>query len=457
MKKKYDLNLNSTINEAIKQLNYNSKSLLCIKDDKFDKILGVITEGDIRRKLIMGVSKNETLKSHINKRYNFIFEKELISKKFINSKINFNASNKKPYLIPILDKDYNHKYTLNSKEVIGIIEGNKITKNKLSSIIIIGGAGYIGSILSKKLLVKNYKVIVIDKLIYGSGPVENLKKDKNFKLIKKDISNISTQIKHLLDADAVVYLSELVGDPACKIKPIEALKTNYLSLVSVATICKFLNIKRFIYTSSCSVYGAQKKNLLNEKSSIKPLSHYARIKILSEKALAEITDDNFKPTSLRLGTVFGRSLRNRFDLVVNTFCRAAKYDKKIVIHGNGKQIRPNIHVADVAEGIISVLEAPIKKVGGETFNLSCDKNNKSILNLAKKVKNKFSDVEILKDDKLSDKRDYQVTSKKIFKKIGFKANKTIDYAVDEFLDLFEKKSKNKFYSKVFSNYETIKK
>ena len=162
----------------------------------------------------------------------------------------------------------------------------------------------------------------------------------------------------------------------------------------MAQLCSHLNISKFIYTSSCSVYGLNKNNnLLKEISNLNPLSHYARMKIMSEKALLKNKNEIFQPTILRLGTVFGPSLRNRFDLVVNTMAKNAHYENKISVHG-GNQWRPNIHVDDVADGIIAVIQAKQSKVGNKIFNLSSDKSNHMISQLAVGAKKIFKNAKI---------------------------------------------------------------
>ena len=178
-------------------------------------------------------------------------------------------------------------------------------------------------------------------MIYDHKIIEKIFNKKNLNFILGDVCDLNTQIKAIKDIDIVVYLAEIVGDPACSAKPEDALKTNYLSVLSFANLCSHLAIDKFIYTSSCSVYGLDKNNkLLNEKSNLNPVSHYARIKIMSEKALLSSSNNYFKPTIVRLGTVFGPSKRMRFDLVVNTMSKFAYFNNKIDVFGeiSGDQI-----------------------------------------------------------------------------------------------------------------------
>ena len=200
-------------------------------------------------------------------------------------------------------------------------------------------------------------------MLYEKKSLNQFLENKNFSLIKKDICDLSVQVEAIKDIDCVVFLAEIVGDPSCEAKPEDALKTNYLAVSSLANLCSYMNINRFIYTSSCSVYGANKNlnKVLDEKSMLNPISHYARIKTMSEKALFSQSNYFFSPTILRLATVCGPSPRNRFDLVVNTFARNAFFAEEINVHG-GNQWRPNVHVDDVAKAIIRIIEAPLEKV-----------------------------------------------------------------------------------------------
>jgi nucleoside-diphosphate-sugar epimerase len=176
---------------------------------------------------------------------------------------------------------------------------------------------------------------------------------------------------------------------------------------------------------------------------------------MSEKALLSSANNNFKPTILRLGTVFGPSKRMRFDLVVNTMSKFAYFDNKIDIHG-GNQWRPNIHVEDVADGIISIIKAKNKNVGNQIFNLSNDKLNLQIIQIAKKVKSVFKNAKLNVIKTSSDSRDYKVTSKKIKNKIGFVAKKSIENALKEIKHMFKYKKINNADNKIYNNLLSLK-
>jgi len=267
---------------------------------------------------------------------------------------------------------------------------------------------------------------------------------------------LSVQIEAVKDVDCVVFLAEIVGDPSCAAKPEDALKTNYLAVSSLANLCSYININRFVYTSSCSVYGTQdgQEQLLTESSPLNPVSHYARIKTMSEKALFSQLNYFFSPTILRLATVCGPSYRNRFDLVVNTFARNAYFSGEIKING-GDQWRPNIHVDDVSKAIVKIIEAPISKVEKQIFNLCNETQNFTINELGKKTKSIFPNCKIIISNRNFDKRDYKVSSQKIKKVLDFTATKTVEDVLNEFKEIFENKKISQAYQKKYSNFETL--
>ena len=408
MKKIEKLKENESIRSALKKVSGFFGKIACVVDKK-NKLLGIVTAGDLRRAILSGHDPKDKIESIYNKKFIFIYQNELKTKNFFKSNFSNIEINDAIFYIPIVNDKDQVVNILPTERVIEIIESKtKIgSKNKLNlpKVLVVGGAGYIGSNLCLKLLKKKYDVTAVDKLLYDKEVVKKyLNKFKNFKFIKADICDLNVQINIIKDIDVVVFLAEIVGDPACNAMPEDALKTNYLSISSMAQLCSHLNISKFIYTSSCSVYGLNKNNnLLKEISNLNPLSHYARMKIMSEKALLKNKNEIFQPTILRLGTVFGPSLRNRFDLVVNTMAKNAHYENKISVHG-GNQWRPNIHVDDVADGIIAVIQAKQSKVGNKIFNLSSDKSNHMISQLAVGAKKIFKNAKIQVKKKLIDSR-----------------------------------------------------
>ncbi len=458
MKKITKLKKTNTIKDGLKLLKGQFGMIICIVE-KNDILIGVVTEGDLRRAILDGNSLDTKIEKVMNKSPIYIFENELKIKKIIKSNLNLGTMMDRPLIIPVLNKKRKLLYLLKTEDLFEILQKkNKkkyLSEIKKPHILVVGGAGYIGSVLTSLLLKKGWRVKIVDKLLYEKKSLDQFKNNKNFSLINKDICDLSVQIEAIKDIDCVVFLAEIVGDPSCAAKPEDALKTNYLAVSSLANLCSYMSINRFVYTSSCSVYGANNliDGFLDEESPLNPVSHYARIKLMSEKILLSQSNYFFSPTILRLATVCGTSFRNRFDLVVNTFARNAFFSGKITING-GSQWRPNIHVEDVAKGIIKVIEAPIAKVENQIFNLCNDSQNFVINELGNKVKSIFPKCKIIKSNKNFDKRDYKVVSSKIKKILNFEASKTVEDVLIEFKKLFEKKKFNP-YKKKYSNIETL--
>src|SRR3989338_2427488 len=188
---------------------------------------------------------------------------------------------------------------------------------EMKKILVTGGAGYIGCVLVKWLLDGGYSVRVFDRLFFGEDPIRRFLKNPEFELVKGDMRDIE-DFPNLLDGVyAVIHLASLSNDPSCDVDPQDTMDINYIASLKLAELCKKNKVKRFLFSSSCSVYGASEDTILDEQSEKAPVSLYAKSKIDFENKLLEMMDKDFSPTILRNGTVFGLSPRMRFDLVVN--------------------------------------------------------------------------------------------------------------------------------------------
>jgi len=457
MRKDHLVKETDCLKKVLKKASTYFGKILCVVNSK-SQLVGCLTSGDIRRAILSGYSINSPIKNIYNRNATFLYNHELKKKKLLKSNFKNNEINNSIFYVPIINKKKNIIKILSTNQIIELLGNKRIFKKKSiesPKILVVGGAGYIGSNLCSKLLKKNFSVKVVDKLLYDKKSLHKLKSNKKFEFLKSDICDLNTQVNAIKDVDAVVFLAEIVGDPACNAKPEDSLKTNYLSIVSMSQLCSYIGISKFVYTSSCSVYGAdESSNLLYEKSNLNPLSHYARMKIMSEKALLANKNEIFKPTILRLGTVFGLSPRNRFDLVVNKMAKNAFFEKKIDVYG-GLQWRPNIHVDDVSEGIIAVLNTRQNIVGNQIFNLSSDKLNLRIKDIAFATSKVFKKAKININSKITDERNYKVSSKKFYIRTKFKAKKNINYALKSFFKFFKKNKKFNPKSKKFSNLEIV--
>jgi len=303
-------------------------------------------------------------------------------------------------------------------------------ERKDGEILVVGGAGYLGSVLVRKLLERMFTVKVLDNIMYGIGPIEPLLSHDRFKFIEGDARNISVLVKALNNVDAVINLAAIVGDPACTNKPESAIETNYLANKILAEACKFHQVNRFIYASTCSVYGTMDgEKELDENSALNPVSLYARSKIQSEEGILSIEDENFSPTILRMGTLYGYSPRMRFDLVVNSMVKNAIVDKKIFIHGGGRQWRPLVNLEDAAEAYIKCLEAPLKRIKGEIFNVGSGRQNFQIIEIGRITHALIPGARLVIEEGKTDQRNYVVSFSKIEKRLDYRATRKLEDSI----------------------------
>ena len=301
----------------------------------------------------------------------------------------------------------------------------------MKKILVTGGAGYIGSVLVNQLLDRGYSVRVFDCLFFGEEPLKGFAKNPNFELIKGNMMELDSFPNLLKDIFAVVHLASLSNDPACDVDPQDTIDINYNSSVKLAELCKKNNVQRFIFSSSCSVYGAQEDAILDEQSEKAPVSLYAKSKIDFENRLVEMMDNKFSPVILRNGTVFGLSPRMRFDLIVNLMTKYAVTKNKVFIVGGGLNWRPLVHVEDVAKAFIIALEAPLEKVKGEIFNVGSNEMNFKVKDVAEKIKKVMPSIEIEYAPSDKDNRSYRVSFDKISKVLGFRTTKSIEDGINE--------------------------
>jgi nucleoside-diphosphate-sugar epimerase len=310
--------------------------------------------------------------------------------------------------------------------------GASSLRHRVHNVLVIGGAGYIGSILVRKLLDRGYHVTVLDALLYGDEGIRELYGRANFTLIKDDFRNIEGVVRALQGRDAVFHLGAVVGDPACALDERLTLEINLAATRLIGEAAHGFGIERFIFASTCSVYGASEQ-ISDERSSLNPVSLYARSKISAERALLDLEDGHFAPTILRFATIFGLSPRPRFDLVVNILAARAARDKRITIFG-GDQWRPFVHVDDVATALLKCLEAPVSTVKGQIFNVGGDDQNYRIKDVGTQVAELIPDTEIVQRGEDTDPRNYRVSFAKIRKQLGFQPVHSVTNGIAEIRD-----------------------
>jgi nucleoside-diphosphate-sugar epimerase len=302
----------------------------------------------------------------------------------------------------------------------------------MKNIFITGGAGYVGSILVPHLLSKGYRITVLDLMIYG----ETLPQHSNLNLIKGDIRDQNLLKKIIKNIDVVIHLACISNDPSFELNPKLGKDINLNSFAPLVEISKKNNVRKFIYASSSSVYGVKDEKNVHEEMSLEPLTDYSRFKADCEKILFKYKSDNFITIVLRPATVCGFSPRQRLDLVVNILTNLAFHKREITVLGGG-QLRPNIHIQDMARAYELFIEIDDKKINGEIFNIGFE--NKTVDQLASNVKEIIGeDIKILRSVS-NDNRSYHISSDKIFKLLEFKPKFTIFDAISDLKKTFENK------------------
>ena len=305
---------------------------------------------------------------------------------------------------------------------------NPPVEKPVEKVLVIGGAGYIGSVLVRRLLEAGYEVRVLDLLIFGDEAVRELYRHPRFELIRGDFRRVDAVIHAVRGTDAVIHLGAIVGDPACALDEAATLQTNYAATALVADVCQGYGVSRLVFASTCSVYGAS-DSVVDETSELNPVSLYAATKIDSERILLASRSKRFHPTILRLGTAFGWSYRPRFDLVVNLLTAKTHFEKKVVIF-NEEQWRPFVHVNDIARAFQRMLDAPLVEVSGETFNVGSEHMNHRLGDVGRAIHGIASDVGVVKESN-ADRRNYRVSFEKIHTRLGFECETSLEDGIRE--------------------------
>jgi nucleoside-diphosphate-sugar epimerase len=323
----------------------------------------------------------------------------------------------------------------------------------LRNITVIGGAGYIGSILVRKLLNQGYHVTVLDALMYGDESIQELYAHPHFECIHGDLRNVESVVHSMRSADAVVHLGGLVGDPACALDERLTLEINLAATRMVAEAAKGFGVERFIFASTCSVYGAS-DDLLDERSALNPVSLYAQTKIDSERILQALDNDRFATVCLRFATIYGLTPRPRFDLVVNLLAAKATCEKNITIFG-GDQWRPFVHVEDVADAIVLCVQAPVQLIKKQVFNVGSDSQNYRIAQLGDLITHLMPDVQVVQKTEDTDARNYRVSFAKIRHHLDFTPHCTVEDGILEIKAAIERGDLPDYRDVRYSNYRTL--
>lgn len=290
-------------------------------------------------------------------------------------------------------------------------------------VVVLGGAGYLGSVLAGQLLDQGNQVEVFDTLRFGQESLAMLSQLDNFRLTQGDIRDTAAVTSSVKDAYAVVLLASLVGEPACDRDPKETVDVNYIATKAVAEACRYYEIPRFIFASTDSAYGIQ-EGTMYEDSPLNPISLYARLKMQAEEEILGLENGSFKPTILRMATIYGLSPRMRFDLIINTLTLHAFTRRKVTVYG-GQQWRPLVHVADAALAYAMCLQAPLETSGGQVFNVGSNQQNYQVFQLGELVNEVLPEIEVETVPQTPDLRDYHVCFDKISEALGYQVTHSV--------------------------------
>ena len=306
-------------------------------------------------------------------------------------------------------------------------------------ILVTGTEGYIGARLAPWLHAHGHEVHGLDTGLYRDGCLylDPVGADFAPRTRFKDLRTVTPA--DFEGFDAVVHLAELSNDPLGQNRPEITFKINHEGSVRIATAAKQAGVKRFVYASSCSVYGVGSGEFLDETSPSNPQTAYAQCKVLVERDLLPMADADFVVTFLRNATAYGPSPRMRFDIVLNDLCALAWTRKKIAMVSDGSPWRPIVHIEDICEAMRCAAEAPADAVNGEVFNVGANGENFRIREIAQIVANAFPGCEVSAGPPSQDNRSYRVAFDKIASKLpGFKASWTAQRGAEELRRLFER-------------------
>ena len=306
-------------------------------------------------------------------------------------------------------------------------------------IFVTGVEGYIGVLLVPMLRSRGHAVVGLDCGYYRDGWLYSDRKQyPGFsETINKDLRHIKES--DLEGFDAIVHLAELSNDPLGQNNPENTYKINHGGSVNLAKLAKNVGITRFVYTSSCSVYGAGTGDFLTEASELNPQTAYAECKIKVEKDVGEMADDDFSPTFLRNATAYGASPRMRFDIVLNNLSALAWTTNTIAMTSDGTPWRPLVHVEDICQAIVCSLEAPREAIHNQIFNVGHNEDNYQIREIATITGDAFPGCNVTFGDSGGDTRSYRVSFDKISSTLpNFKCNWDARKGAEQLYDIFQR-------------------
>ena len=325
----------------------------------------------------------------------------------------------------------------------------------IKRILVTGTEGYLGALLAPELIRQGYEVIGLDtgfykeRMLYQDGGATPT-------TLAKDLRHV--ELKDLQDVDAVVHMAELSNDPAGQLAPTITYEINHKGSVHLAELARKAGVKRFVYMSSCSVYGISEEDQVTEESRVNPQTAYAICKTLVERDLKQLANERFSPIFMRNATAYGASPRMRFDIVLNNLAGLAWTTKEIKMTSDGTPWRPLVHGLDIARAIIAVLQAPTEAIHNEVFNVGDTSHNYRVREIAELVGEAFPGCRVSFGAPGQDNRSYRVSFEKIRKHLaGFRCAWDARRGAKQLYDLFERidMTKDVFECRTFTRLKQL--
>lgn len=325
-------------------------------------------------------------------------------------------------------------------------------------IFVTGVEGYIGALLAPMLEARGHDVVGTDTGYYRDGWLYSDKSLKTFpRFINKDLRRITAD--DLKGFDAVVHLAELSNDPLGQNKPEITYQINHLGSLNLARNAKAAGVARFVYTSSCSVYGVGSGDFLTEEAPVNPQTAYAHCKVNVERDVGGLADERFSPVFLRNATAYGPSPRMRFDIVLNNLTGLAKTTGVIAMTSDGTPWRPLVHVLDICHAIVCSVESPREPVHNQIFNVGHSADNYRVREIAEIVGGVFSGCKVTFGPPGGDNRSYRVSFDKITNRLpGFKCEWTAEKGARQLKEIYDRIAMNKdlFEFRPFTRLKQLK-